>query len=254
LINKEVNAKNEAYKKNGIRFVKIKSYDFEDYEIDNFLCEQEVENYGKHVITTTGSPFIGETHLHSYYTANHKITRSVDSNPNIVIQNNYTYQNNDLVKISVKSYSPDAKQESVTEQHIWQYDSSGLPAKMYLVKNERDTTTILIKSDKATKTVTEEVWYVKGTEIDRYYYYYDDKNRLSDVVHFHKYKKKLLPEYIFEYDENGQMKRKTQYYPNTNQVMYWFYKYNDRGLVSEEYAYQKGNLFTGKLKYEYKYD
>lgn len=253
VVNKEINALNEKIKKAKAVSVKVKSFDFDDTEIENFLCEQEIENNGKHTFTTTGSPYVGENHLHSYFTAQSKIIRSVDSNPLLIIQNIYDYQNSNLSKITINTIDI-ANKTRLAEQHIWQYDDKNVPTKMYLVKNNLDTLKIQIIKDSITQMPIEEIVYEKGKEFERYYYYYDDKNRLTDVVKYNRYKKKLLPELIFEYDEQNQIIKKSIFVTGTNDYTNWFYKYDDKGLKTAEQCFLKGNLFRGKLYYYYKYE
>ena len=38
---------------------------------------------------------------------------------------------------------------------------------------------------------------------DTYYYYYDNKNRITDVVRMNQFNQKMLPDYIFEYNNAG---------------------------------------------------
>jgi hypothetical protein len=254
LINKETNSLNEKIRKAKITKLVVKSYHFDGEEVDDFLCEQEIENNGKHVVTITGSPFTGENHLHSFFTVQGQLLRSVDSNPTLVIQNNYEYSANNLSKISITSFEPENKALRTTEIHQWFYDTKGVAEKLFLIKNNNDTTTVVFKKDSITQLVTDEIIKKKGKEVERYYYYYDAQKRLTDVVRFHPYKRKLLPELIFDYNDKNEVIKKTFFVSGTNDYTFWYYFYDKNGLKSEEQCFLKGNMLKGKLKYNYAYE
>ncbi len=251
--NVETTLLNQKNKKANVIKLVVKSYDFDDTEIDNFLCEQEIENNGKHTITVTGSPFVGENHLHSYYTNQSQLTRSVDSNPTLIIQNNYDYTNNKLSKITVTSFETGSKDKTV-EVHQWLQNDKQQYYKMYVIKGGTDTTIVQLKTDSLTNQINEEIVTYKGKEKDHFYYYYDATNNLTDVVQYNQYKRKLLPLLIFEYDAQQHITKKTIFTQGSNDYQMWYYKYNEKGLKTEEQCYLKGNMFRGKLVYNYKYD
>jgi hypothetical protein len=253
IANKETNELNSRLKKAKVTDIKVKSLEFDNNEVEDFLCEQTVENNGKHVLTVTGSPYIGENHLHSFFTSQNQIIRSVDSNPTIIIQNNYDYIENKLTKITITSFEVDNKKDKAIEVHEWMYNKN-IPEKMYLIKNGNDTTTIKFLIDTALQLPVEEISYYKGKEKERYYYYYDNKNRLTDVTRYHPYARKVLPEFIFEYDEQGNVKRKNSFTTGTKDYQIWHYLYNDKGLKTEEQCFLRGNVFRGKLVYSYRYE
>jgi hypothetical protein len=253
IANKETNELNSRLKKAKVVDIKVKSLEFDNNEVEDFLCEQNIENNGKHMITVTGSPYIGENHLHSFFTAQSQIIRSVDSNPTIIIQNNYDYIENRLNKIIVTSFEVDNKKDKSVEVHEWIYNKN-VPEKMYLIKNGNDTTTIKFLIDTTLQLPVEEISYYKGKEKERYYYYYDSKKRLTDVTRYHPYARKVLPEFIFEYDEQNNVKRKTSFTTGTKDYQIWHYAYNENGLKTEDQCFLRGNVFRGKLMYRYTYE
>jgi hypothetical protein len=246
---------NQQLRKHNIIKLKVQSYHYDDQEIESFLCEQNIENNAKNVLTITGSPYTGENRLHSFYTTQGLITRSVDSNVSVVVQNYYEYNlQQKLIKLAVSSFEPELKNVRTTETHLWYYDAQQVPNKMVKVINDKDTTTTIFTKDSINNLVLDEVSYKKGKEIERYYYYYDSVNQLTDVVRYHPYKRKLYPEFIFDYNQKGEMIRKTSFQSGTTQATYWYYFYNEKGLKSEEQAFLPGNVFKGKLKYNYTYE
>ncbi len=251
--NTETNQLNQLLKKSKATAVRVTSIDFDDSPIDNFLCEQTINNNAKHIITITGSPYVGENHLHAWYNNASQITRSVDSNPSIIIQNNYEYTQNMLSKITITSYEQGSK-DKVIEQHHWLLDSSNRYTIMYRIKQGTDTTVVRIIRDTATQLPIEEIVLFKGKEKEHFYYYYDATNLLTDVVKYHTYKQKLLPEVIQEYGINNQLTKKTMYTSGTKEYEIWMYKYNELGLKTEEQCYLRGNMFRGKLVYNYNFE
>ncbi len=246
---------NKLLRKTKAQKLKVHSYHFDNEEIESFLCEQQIENNAKKVITITGSPFTGENRLHSFYTPQGFPTRSVDSNVSIVIQNSYEFNTlNLLTKILVTSFEPEMKNVRTTTAQYWFYDDKNVPNKMIKVVNDKDTTIVLFTKDSINNLVLDEVSYKKGVEYERYYYYYDSLNRLTDVVRYHPYRKKLYPEFIFDYNEKSQIIRKTSTQTGTTETTYWYYFYDANGLKTEEQAFLKGNTFKGKLKYTYVYE
>lgn len=256
VVTDDVIKQNQQFRKYKVSALNVKSYHYDNEEIDNFLCELVIENNAKHVLTITGSPFNGGNHLHSFFTPQGLVTRSVDSNATMIIQNNYEYNTaNKLIKLSVVAFEPNLKALKNTDVHIWKYNAKGLPTSMTKIVNDKDTTVVQFTLDTVNNLVLDEVSYKKGVEYERYYYYYDSINRLTDVVRFHPYKKKFYPETILDYNDKNEVIRKTTWVPNTTHVTYWYYFYDPAtGLKTEEQAYVKGNVFKGKLKYNYTYE
>ena len=84
------------------------------------------------------------------------------------------------------------------------------------------------------------------------YYYYDDKNRLSDIVRYNKKLKKLMPDILLEYDDNNRVIQKIT---TTSSIslgyLIWRYIYNDKGLKSKEALFNKEKELTGRIDYNY---
>lgn len=252
VLTNNINALNKVLKTQKVSKLVVTSLDFDNEPIDNFLCEQRVEKNAKQVITTTGSPLAGETHLYSFYNNANQLIRSVDSNPTIVVQNTFTYSSNNIQNTTNISYEVGTK-EKATENHNWIITNNKYE-KLVVIKNTYDTITVLLICDSITTLPIQEVSYVKGKEKERYYYYYDKQNRLTDIVRYNPYKRKLLPYVTYDYTTDNSISKKTQYVNGTNDYTMWLYQYNANGLKTEEVCYLKGNIFRGKLRYAYTYD
>ena len=88
------------------------------------------------------------------------------------------------------------------------------------------------------------------------YYYYDDKNRLSDIVRYNTKLKKLLPDLMFEYDDNDRVIQKITTISNLTMGGYliWRYIFDDKGLKTKEALFNKDKELTGKIDYVYTYN
>ena len=118
---------------------------------------------------------------------------------------------------------------------------------MTLVKNKTDKTPILFMTDEKGNISIE-----KNTKTgEKYYYYYDVKNRLTDIVHSSEFTEKLLPDYMFEYDESGNMTQMISTEEGSSNYFIWRYSY-ENGLRSVEKCYSKEKRLMGSLQYEYK--
>lgn len=246
---KEVNALNKALKKARVLSVTIKSYNFDDLEIEDFLCEQTLENNAKMVYTVTGSPYTGENRLFSWFNNASMITRSVDSNVSTTIQNNYNYDaSGNLTALTITSFE-NGSRDKLIETHSWTYNNNR-PEKMVLTKTKSDTITVLFTADEKGNIATE-VSYRKGRVKETIYYYYDEQNRLTDIVKYSYIAGRLLPETVFDYNTDGTISKRTDFTPGKSDYQIWLFKYDANGLKTEERCYLKGNMFKGKLLYKY---
>jgi hypothetical protein len=246
---RQVNETNKAMKKARVLSVQIKNYNFDDSEIDDFLCEQTTENNCKYVFTVTGSPYTGENRLFSWFNNQSQITRSVDSNISTTIQNYYQYDaGGNLSNLTVTSFE-NGSRDKLTETHQWFYNNNR-PEKMLLAKTGSDTITVVFLPDENGNVGIETV-YRKGRVKETVYYYYDSQKRLTDIVKYSYIAKKLLPETVFEYNESGQLFKRTDFTPGKSDYQNWIFKYDANGLKTEEHCYLKGNMFRGKLVYKY---
>ena len=86
-----------------------------------------------------------------------------------------------------------------------------------------------------------------------YYYYYDDKNRLTDIVRYNAQARRLLPDYIFEYDDEGRVSTVVIVPEDSSNYEKWFYSYYDNGLKGQEACYNKKQELQGRIEYKYSF-
>lgn len=215
----------------------------------DFLLEQQVNANSQQIITRSATIGSGESIFTSVY-SNGRITRTHDSSSNAINTVEYSYdQSGSLLSTTAVSKDFDGLFTS-TEVHKWSFNETGQPVQMLKIKNAVDTTYITFKLDEK-GNVAEELWKRNNREIEAYYYYYNDKNQLTDIARFSRKAKQLLPDYIFEYDANGRIVQMTQAQANSANYLIYRYVYNDRGLKEKEQVYNKRKEYLGKIEYNY---
>jgi hypothetical protein len=67
--------------------------------------------------------------------------------------------------------------------------------------------------------------------------------------------KKLLPDFMFEYDDNDRVIQKITTTSNSLLgYLIWRYIYNDKGLKTKEALFNKDKELTGKIDFTYTYN
>ena len=239
-----------------VKQVKAVSYNADTLS-DGFSVVQKILDDGKKIITTTVLPNSGTTILENTY-SNDKLISSLNSiiQPLSTVSTNTTYTYSDQGAIlSIISASLDTITSSAgnfSEKHLWQYNEKNVPTQMLNIKNGGDTTTVLFSYDEK-GYVAEEKWMRKGHEAEHYYYYYNEDGLLTDVVRFNHAAKKLLPDFVYEYDDNARIVKMTQVIKGGTDYLVWKYTYNDNGLKTTESCFNKKKELEGKVVYEYGY-
>jgi len=249
LSNKELLAEMALYKQNKIHTIKIKSFEEDGSESDGFFCEKRLSRDYQKVEFFTNSNVSGTSLFTSYFDDKGKLLQTNDSSAISVSVNTYSYDAKGRIKSilsSIKSSDDDFTNE-ILEEHIYQYNDQNMPEKMIRIKNKVDSTTILFGLDEHNNISIEKDTKNAG----KYYYYYDTRNRLTDIVHYNEYKEKLLPDYLFEYNSADQLTQMTSTEEGGSDYYVWKYSY-DNGLRSREKCYSKERKLMGTIEYEYK--
>jgi hypothetical protein len=175
-----------------------------------------------------------------------------DTSSSLASNTTYTYdeKNNPLF---IKNTVTDADDSIyANEVHQWFYNEQGKPVRMLKILNN-DTTEVHLTLDNK-GNVIEEFPFVKKISGEKTYYYYDDKNRLTDIVRFNTKARRLLPDYMFEYTEKNQVSQKiTTLSMMDLGYLIWRYVYDDKGLKIKEASFNKDKVMTGKIEYSYRY-
>ena len=219
---------------------------------DGIQLEQTIDSKPNRVTTYTNTVAAGESWLISNYDNNGLLNKSTDSTKETTTTTLYSYDaNNRLVQINSTATAKD--NSIVTEVHNWIYNSSGQPERMIKIKNSTDTTFVNFTADEK-GNVGEEKATRNKYSLGITYYYYDTNNRLTDVARYHKKADRILPDYMFEYNDNNQLTQMIVVPDGSSDYQTWRYTYNEQGLKQQEACYNKQKQLAGKIEYIYKYN
>ncbi|MFT3981071.1 MAG: hypothetical protein QM687_11415 [Ferruginibacter sp.] len=250
LSNKQTKADMAAYKTNKVKTINIKSFEGDGAESEGFFAQKKFSKDYKKAELFSRSAISSPSLQTSLFNNNGDLLQSTDSSDLSVTRSYYQYTADGQVAsiTSVIRSSDDDFTSEITEEHLYSYSAAGLLEKMIRVKNKRDSVTILFAPDekgnigieKDTKTGT------------KYYYYYDAKNRLTDVVQENDFKTMMRPDYIFEYNNTaGLVSQMTTSEEGVNNYYVWKYSY-ENGLRVREKCFSKERRLMGTIEYEYK--
>ncbi|KIC93112.1 hypothetical protein [Flavihumibacter solisilvae] len=236
------------YRKLGIKKITLNSYDGNSTETAGFTGEQVVDLKKRTVTTITRTSVVGDSWFTATYDEAGRISESADSAQNASNKTKYEYDaSGRLSRISATSISDNV---ATTETHSWQYDGSGKPVSMTRIINNSDTTQVQLTQDEK-GNVGEERAVRKNLPPVTVFYYHDNQSRLTDVVRYNAKAKRLLPDYMFEYNDQGQVKKMTVIPEGTNEYQNWYYQYQPDGLKRMDLVYNKQQQLMGKVEYEY---
>ena len=215
----------------------------------DFVLEQTISKDGKTILTRSASVGSTETFFTGYYDVD-RIVKSADSGKNAITTVQYEYDSTGKLQ-SINSVSNDFDGTFTnTEDHLWSYNQKGLPEKMLKIKNMVDTTVVSFIYDEENQ-VAEERWTKSNRSIETYYYYYNQKKQITDIVKYNRKAKAMLPDFIFEYNDMDQLSQMTQTQSGSANYLIWRYTYNDQGLKVREVAYNKEKELMGRIEYSY---
>jgi YD repeat-containing protein len=247
--NKQVLAELATLKQKKINGVKVTSLEATGEATEGFTCQKRINrDYTEVEIYTSTDESYPNTFV-SYFTKTGLLQRTVDSSEAGATTIDYTYDAaGRLVSInSSKRFATDDDAGVVLEKHLYNYNTAGILQQLVLVKNNKDTTLFLFEADETGNIIIEK--NAKTAEV--YYYYYDAKNRLTDIVHRYSYQKNLFTEYSFEYNEMGQLAKMITSEKEGAYYFTWRYDYED-GLRINERCYSKEGRIMGSVEYKYK--
>jgi YD repeat-containing protein len=246
----EIIKKRALFQQQRVRAVQMTSLDNNNQPIEGFSSNQEVSNNFATLTTTTVTSLAGKNETSHFFNDKGQITRSIDTSDGNKTIIEYTYDAaSQISSIVSRTFSPGGYVNK--EQHLWLY-KDGKPERMLKVKNDKDTTYVKFVQDEKGNTAEEKSTHL-GQDQPTVFYYYDDKNRLTDVVRYNVRAKRLLPDYVFEYDAAGRIS--TMLVTNQGGADYqrWYYKYNDKGLKQEDICFGKNKALIGKVEYNYQF-
>ena len=233
-----------------IQKVDVKSYEADEQPSEGFFCEKIISKDYRKMETYTKSSSTAKSLLTTYFDDKGRLFKTIDSSEISVAYSEYSYNDKGYIAtITSTSQSSDADfVTSLVEVHQYQYNDNGQPKRMLLIKNKKDTTEIDFIIDSTGKVSEESEIAVFG---NHYYYYYDNAGRMTDIVRYNTEKKKALPDFIFQYDEDGHLAQMiTVDIGVTSDYLVWKYLY-DGDLRIKEKCYSKEKKLLGYFEYEY---
>jgi len=241
----------KTYKANSIRKVTATGITPEGAVSPDFSETQEISPDGTMLKITTRINQTVSMLLHRF---NEKgmLLSTVDSSAGIVSTTTYSYDvPGKIISISNSIADPDSLGNfSQSELHIYIYKNDK-PEKMWRIINGADSLEIRFTTDD-NGNIIEEKSVKKGVESDPLYYYYDDKNRLTDIVRYNYKVRRLLPDFLFEYDDHNRVIQKITTTSDLNLgYLTWRYLYNDKGLKTKEALFNKEKQLQGRIDYTY---
>lgn len=244
-------AKNDlnTYKTNKVRSILIKSIEGNGEENDDFFAQKKISKDYKKAELFARNTLSAPSLQTSIYSAEGFLIKSTDSSDISVTSIYYSYNDAGMPTsiTSIIRSSDDDFTNEIVEQHLYSYSANGIPEKMARVKNHSDTVWILFAPDEKGNVAIEKDSKT-GT---RYYYYYDNKGRLTDIVQENDFKKQMRPDYVFEYNSQGQISQMTSSEEGLNNYYVWKYYY-ENGLRIREKCFNKERKLMGSIEYEYK--
>lgn len=240
----------KTYLANKVVSVSATGYDANGVKTNEFAEQREILQQGR-VLRTTTRQATDITVSTSRFDDQTRLLEVIDSSSGLISITNYTYNPSGKIS-SIKNNTRDSSNEiNSTEIHYWYYNAAGQPDSMLQVINGTDSSEYKFHIDEK-GDVADEQSFRAGVAGEMIYYYYDDKNRMTDIVRYNDRLKKLLPDYMFEYDGNNNVLQKLTTLSNQSLgYLIWRYVFNDQGLKTKEALYNKEKVMTGKIEYAY---
>ncbi|WP_162946408.1 hypothetical protein [Chitinophaga barathri] len=236
------------FKTNKVSFQHVKTLDANQETDNDFICIRGTNATFRQLRAVTQSSVSGKSVLTSTFSASGRLTRTVDSTLNNISTMQYQYTpEGALAEIQAGSRGTEDKFRT-SEKRRFVYDSTGRLAQLVIKKEGLDSSIVVFKTDTSGR-VTEEA--APGRQ--RVYYNYDAQGRLTDVLRYHPSRKRMLPDYNFEYDGSGRLAQMTVVNIETGDYLVWKYSYDEKGLPAREDCYGKGKELLGMVRYTYEF-
>jgi YD repeat-containing protein len=241
----------KTYTDNNIKKVTARGITPEGGSASDFSEVGEINANGTSLKVTTNNNKVIST-LRYNFNDRGLLISSVDSTVNVKSTSTYTYDANGKI-ISISNAATDADSSgdfSQSEVHQYIYKDGKLD-KMWRIINKTDSLEVRFVTDE-NGNVIEERNFRRGVLADPIYYYYDDRNRLTDIVRFNYKANRLLPDYLFEYDDNNRVIQKITTTSGKNiGYLTWRYLFNEKGLKTKEALFNKDKQLQGRIDFSY---
>ncbi len=235
-------------RKNKVKKISANSLEADGSTTKGFILNQELQLDGKKMITTIANSASPVEKITNIYELS-KLKRTLVHKSSIETTTDYGYDERGFLNKIISTTVDSVRKNPVTETHIWYYQPNGTPARMIKFGNGMDTVNIEFLID-SSGNIIEEYWFKKGKKIETYYYYYSN-NQLTDVVRFNIKANRLIPDYVYEYNQQNQLINMIQISFNGSAVVHWTYSYHSNGLKETETARDKAKNIIAKIIYSF---
>jgi hypothetical protein len=239
------------YKTNKVLTVTGTATDAYGVRNNNFYEMQEVKENGR-VLKISRLDEAGRMNTVYQFDDNGQLASREDSANGVKDITVYRYDNAGRI-LSVFNKAVDKENEfNDSEEHLWSYNDTGRPVRMWKIMNGKDSLVYEFSPDEK-GNVADEYLTRNGVRYDPlYYYYYDDKNRLTDIARYNKIAKKILPDLIFTFDEQNNIIQKLATVPGAGTGYITLrYGIDEKGLKTKEVIFNRLKQKTGAIDFSY---
>lgn len=249
--NKQTHTQYQLLRKSRVRSFTVVAAADQPMAKEEVLINQEISMDGKKIVTYS-TENSGKTYRTITQYEGGRLHRSIAGTRTGDITTQFTYTSNGLPQKIQSTTRDTALGINQLEVHNYFYTKDSLPDYAYVIRDNSDTLRVIFVLD-SLQLVAEEKWMRGNKQVERYYYYYDNNRRLTDIVRFNKKAGRLLPDFIFSYDDNGRMNKMIQVPRFGNNYLSWEYLYDEKGLKTTEKMISKDKQQTATLYYRYNY-
>lgn len=249
---RQINQQYQLLRSNKVSAVSFATF-IGNHPVQDGIQLAQTINSAKNTVTThTNTSDAGENWLVANYNTQGMLIRSSDSTEETVTVNSYQYNTTGQL-IQVQSATTYKNFPAITETHQWSYLANGQPAQMIKIKNKTDTILVQFEYDEQ-GNIAEERTTQKNKLLSKTFYYYDAQNRLTDIARFNIKANRILPDYVFEYNQQSQLSQQIIVPEGSNEYQTWKYSYYPNGLKKQEAVFNKQKQLQGKVAYSYQYE
>lgn len=245
---KQSNQIYSGLKNNNIKLVTAESLESDNTLTGGFYYKRQIVNNATLVITNISLAATGANETAEYFT-NDRLSKSVDSSVNITTRVEYQYNQQGNIDLIETQTDDTSRNMHTTELHKWFY-TINVPDSMLRIKDNADTTAVYFKKDER-KNIIEEIWMKKDRMTEHYFYYYDNKSQLTDIVRFNLRAHQMLPDFLFEYNSDGTVSQLTEIPQGSSDYIIWQYIYDNRALKMKDVLFDKHQQLLGTVNYTY---
>jgi hypothetical protein len=250
----ELNQRMKDYVTNRVASITATGFDAYGMKNTSFYELYEVKENGR-LLQISSLDEINRKNTLFRFDNNGIVVTQTDSTIGIKDVIEYKYDNNGRLRSILNTTTDTENEFNQTEEHGWIYTANGAPEKMWKIMNGKDSLLYQFTLDAGNNVIDEYQVKNKFKYDPLYYYYYDATRRLTDVARYNKIVKKILPDLMFEYDEQNHVIQKIATVSGA-QVGYVIFRFgfNEKGLKTKEVLFNKLKQKTGSIEYQYTFN